>query len=283
MLSFSLIFIVQVNAQTSANWEEAGFITHVLRNNDFENTIWLCDKLLTKTGDDKTLRDSLLFMKAWSYYNLKKLDSAAFFFSQVDTFIESYAKAKFFGCICMAYEKNYYAAKEFLASPFLEKENEIRLKPFLLSGIFLLERNFKSYNELRSTLDTNWFPVSVEIKKLDKYANLLSSYKEKKKINAAILSAIIPGLGKVYAGRPGDGASAFLITSSLGLVSYENFRKDGWKDIKTLFFSGLFLTYYLGNIIGSYYSVNLERYEFYEQIDYNILFDLHIPVRTVYF
>ena len=276
-------FFLKAENPSDSVESEVSFISYLVKNNEFESAVNLCNRLLIRPDLTPKIIDSLYFTKGWCFYSQKKLDSAALYFALTDTSLSSYAKARFFGFICYSYQKQYDEARHLLENAVFSREDELKMRQFLLSGLSLLERNLDDYQTIRKELDTNWFLISNEVTKLDKYASLISSFKERKKITTAILSAFIPGLGKIYAGRPGDGVAAFLITSSLGLVSFENYRKDGIKDIKTLFFSGLFLTYYLGNIFGSYYSVNLEKNEFYGQIDYNILFDLHIPVRNMYF
>lgn len=66
---------------------------------------------------------------------------------------------------------------------------------------------------------------------------------------AAVLSAIIPGLGKVYTENYGDGITAFLLTGVLTFLAIDNFNADhnfrGW------LFSGLAAYFYAGNIYGS--------------------------------
>jgi len=99
---------------------------------------------------------------------------------------------------------------------------------------------------------------------------------------AAFYSAIIPGSGKIYAGRLGDGLSSFFIVSSLGLITAENWYKAGIKNPKTIFFGSLFSVFYVGNIWGSYFSVQIQNDEFNHEMDHKILFDLHIPLRTIF-
>lgn len=96
------------------------------------------------------------------------------------------------------------------------------------------------------------------------------------------LSAIVPGLGKIYAGRLGEGVSAFLITTTMGLVAVENYIKDGWKDPKTIIFGSLFSVFYIGNIWGSTLSVKLINDEFNKEVNEQILFNLRVPLRIIF-
>jgi TM2 domain-containing membrane protein YozV len=71
----------------------------------------------------------------------------------------------------------------------------------------------------------------------------------KSPFTAGLLSALLPGAGKFYTGRYGDGITALLSTGILSFLSYDNFRAShkfrGW------LFAGLASLFYAGNIYGS--------------------------------
>ncbi len=66
---------------------------------------------------------------------------------------------------------------------------------------------------------------------------------------AAILSAVIPGAGKIYAGEAGDGITALILTGLFGFLAYDNFQAD--HKIRAWIFSGLTAFFYAGNVYGS--------------------------------
>lgn len=66
---------------------------------------------------------------------------------------------------------------------------------------------------------------------------------------AGILSAVIPGSGKMYAGEWGDGITGFLITGLFAFLAYDNFRAD--HTTRAWIFTGLGAFFYAGNIYGS--------------------------------
>ena len=72
---------------------------------------------------------------------------------------------------------------------------------------------------------------------------------------AAIFSALIPGLGKVYVDEYADGITAFLATASLSYLSYSDFKAGhvfrGW------LFGGLAAGFYSGDIYGSIASTQI--------------------------
>lgn len=66
---------------------------------------------------------------------------------------------------------------------------------------------------------------------------------------AGIFSAALPGAGQLYAGRPMDGLSSFLVTGLFALATYEALRED----VETAAFitGGLGLVFYLSGIYGA--------------------------------
>ena len=71
----------------------------------------------------------------------------------------------------------------------------------------------------------------------------------KSPLTAAILSSIVPGLGKIYTYEYSDGVFAFITVGLLGYLAYDNFHANhnfrGW------LFSALGSGFYGGNIYGS--------------------------------
>ncbi len=68
---------------------------------------------------------------------------------------------------------------------------------------------------------------------------------------AALLSALLPGAGKVYAGRSLDGLYSFILIATSVWQAYSGFREGGIKSFKGWVFSGLALFFYAGNVYGS--------------------------------
>jgi TM2 domain-containing membrane protein YozV len=97
-----------------------------------------------------------------------------------------------------------------------------------------------------------------------------------------LLSAVVPGAGKVYAGQLGQGVAIFLQNTIFALQAYEGYRKDGPRSARFLIYGGLFTVFYIGNVWGSVLSVQIKRQEMYDKINNQIVFDMHIPLRTIF-
>jgi TM2 domain-containing membrane protein YozV len=72
---------------------------------------------------------------------------------------------------------------------------------------------------------------------------------------AGVLSAIIPGSGKMYVGEWGDGITAFLVSGLLAFLAYDNFKAD--HTTRAWIFTGLGAFFYAGNIYGSIASAQI--------------------------
>ena len=68
---------------------------------------------------------------------------------------------------------------------------------------------------------------------------------------AVLLSAVLPGSGKIYAGRGVDGLSSALATGAPAFFSIRGFRRDGASSIRGWLEGSLSLGFYLGNLWGS--------------------------------
>jgi len=123
--------------------------------------------------------------------------------------------------------------------------------------------------------------LSTTDKDLNNYYQKLSQHKKRSPFIAGMLSAVVPGLGKVYSGKPRQGLYAFLSTTMAALLAYEGYRKHGTSSPNLYIFGTMGAIFYIGNIWGSSLSVHIEKQEFNEQLNQNILFDLRIPVNAL--
>lgn len=84
------------------------------------------------------------------------------------------------------------------------------------------------------------------------------SYKKvysKKPLLAASFSAIVPGLGKLYAGKKRSALAAFLINSGYALQTAESIKLLGVRHPFTIVNLCAFSVFYLSNIYGAYRAV----------------------------
>ena len=77
----------------------------------------------------------------------------------------------------------------------------------------------------------------------------------KSKALAGGMSAVLPGAGKVYAGRVTDGLASLLLVGLTGWQAYDGFHRDGTRSVKGWIYASLSAGFYLGDIWGSMVAV----------------------------
>ena len=81
--------------------------------------------------------------------------------------------------------------------------------------------------------------------------------KTKSPIKAAMLSALLPGMGKVYTRRYRDAIFAFIMTTVSSYQSYRGFDQKGSKSFIGWAYGGLGLGLYIGGIFGAHKSARI--------------------------
>lgn len=103
---------------------------------------------------------------------------------------------------------------------------------------------------LPSTVIAAALPASLQ----HDFLNYKKKYNKKPLIGGA-LSAAIPGLGKLYVGRPRSFVATFLTHVIYGVQSYESIQKLGLKNPFSVFSLSFFSVFYIANIYSSYHDV----------------------------
>jgi hypothetical protein len=117
--------------------------------------------------------------------------------------------------------------------------------------------------------------------KLDDYEKSFSQIKRRSPWIAGSLSAIVPGLGKVYAGKPKQGLLSLIPLAALALQAYEGYGDKGLKSGRFWIYGSIFTIFYIGNIYGSALSVKIVKQEKYDEVENAILVDLRLSLQQV--
>jgi hypothetical protein len=151
-----------------------------------------------------------------------------------------------------------------------------------LAGISLLERDLKAFDSRAEHFKFDQFHYVNSQNQLMDVRRTLGDFRQKSPFVAGMLSAVVPGAGKVYAGQLGEGVASFLTVGALAAITAENWVKNGLSDWRTITFGTLFSVFYIGNIAGSVVSVKVYRNHFNDKQNHTILLGIHLPVRTVF-
>ncbi|KWW30667.1 MAG: hypothetical protein AUK63_885 [bacterium P3] len=274
LVILSLIPVLAVS-QPAADRSDFDFALYLLGSGLKDDAVTLMSR---RRADSDTLR----FLKGYVHYSLRQLDSAISCFSTVDSDSPLYTESCFFGAVSAAHSGRYRLADTLLSPLCASTDPAVRnLLLFEQAGLGLLQRDLARFDTCFARLDTDDYRLSVEADSLRRIRGTLP-LRSKSPLLAAGLSAVVPGLGKVYAGHLGEGLSSFLIVGSLMAATAENLYKAGWADWKTLLFGTLSAVFYIGNIYGSAVTVRVGIANRDNQTDAQILYHIHIPLRNSY-
>jgi tetratricopeptide (TPR) repeat protein len=225
---------------------------------------------------------TLPYFRAIAFYNQQQIDSAIHYFEKVPIQHPYYIKSRFLEEFGHTFSKRYPKADSILSNLTVVDSLHIALKNLQLAGVSLLRRDTVRFSAYKAQFSGKYFAFSQEEETMSRNYEMLRKHKGKSPVVAGLMSAIIPGSGKMYAGKLGQGVITLIQNAALGFQAYEAYRKDGWKSPRFFLYSGLFSFFYVGNIWGSVLTVNIRRQEFNDKIDEQILFNMQIPLRTVF-
>lgn len=121
-------------------------------------------------------------------------------------------------------------------------------KHLLQSTLFIFESDFVKAQEALNMIQTVGNPLK------DGYTSIVESGlngKRKSPFLAGLLSATIPGLGKVYTGDWKDAIVSLIFTGGMAFQAVRNFNNHGSNDFRPWAYTTIGTGFYIGNIVGS--------------------------------
>jgi hypothetical protein len=258
-------------------WQFARYLADKEATDEAAFVLQAIDRLTLNTSQ----RDSLAYLGGWLAYSTKSLDEASRQLLTVSPASPFYLKSQYFGAYCLAFQHQRDSAGAVLQRLPAPDSTLSELRAFEQAGLALLQRKYARYDTLRQQFTYSSYALSAEETRLDAHRRELQAQKRRSPALAGLMSAVVPGSGKVYAGKARQGIAAFLPVLMLGLLTWEGYRKDGPTSLRFLGFGSLFTVFYVGNIWGSTLAVKVRRDEFNRVYDNKILFDMHIPLRNL--
>lgn len=226
--------------------------------------------------------DSIDFLRGYTYYSAKMLDSACANFDRVSASSPLFDEAMFFAALSSAHLGLYDVGVDRLSRIVATDPSTANMTRYEMAGMRLLQRDLAAFDAAMSAIDTTDYRLATEAADLWRVRREIASRSVRRPWVAGTLSALVPGLGKVYAGNVGEGIAAFLVTGSLVAVTAENWVKEGPTNWKTITAGLLSAVFYVGNIYGSVATVKVSLRDFNQRNDVQILYDIHIPLRAAY-
>lgn len=224
--------------------------------------------------------DTLTFLRAWSLYSTRHLQQAVEQFGKVPTASSYHHKSLFYSVALDAHLGDYAGARALLDS--YSGSEYAALSATQRAGIAILENDRQGYEAAAAGFGTTGYALEDSRANLQMIASQRFGKRQRSPLLGAAASALVPGLGKLYAGCAGEAVSTFLCVGSLAAITAENWVHCGPTDWKTLLFGGLGAIFYLGNIYGSYISVSLYNDYAAQTQNTAVLYNIHIPLDSIF-
>jgi tetratricopeptide (TPR) repeat protein len=207
---------------------------------------------------NKTSADSALFKIALCYERSNLREKSISFYEKI---INRYPHSPLLGFSYYQISANFHLLKNYENSnTFIQKVFPLITQSFLiedflyLKGInFIYQKKWKRAElYFKKELEKNH---SQDFKKNLLYAiNFTQGRFEifrKKPFLAGLLSTLVPGSGKIYCGKTGDGFYSLIINALTGYLAWAGFHENGINSIQGWTFGTIGGIFYIGNIYGS--------------------------------
>ncbi len=276
---FILFFQIDFKDCFAQNWlnvnQTISFVNYLSANNRFD------DALNVLSDHQKILQpDTFNFYKAYVFYELRKPDTASCYFDKIDKKSPLFFKSQFFNSLNLAYSRKINLSKQKINlintdTLFYYKQ----LVNTVNAGISLLERDYQKFDSISSLFLKSDYRLQNEQERLVEMKKEIIMANKKSPTIAGLLSAVVPGLGKFYAGKKGASLSAFGVNVFLAAATFESYyRTKSIKNPQVLIFGTLFSFFYVGNIMGSVFSVKQQIRSVNGKYNNEILASIHYPI-----
>lgn len=240
-------------------------------------------KGLSQQATGSLQQDSANYWLGNIYYNQQELGNSIHYFDLISNkSLRLKSEAVFFSSFNEAYLKHYIPSQQKLLAFNTQDSLQQSLKNFELAGVNLLQRKFSTFDSLVTQFNKHHYLLARQQSELIDFRNNLVLLSRKSSFKAGLLSALVPGAGKFYAGYKGQGFLNFIVAGLLGVQAWEGYRKSGPESFRFITYSTLFTTFYISTIWGSALAVKIKRNEISNTLDTQILFSMHIPIRSAF-
>jgi hypothetical protein len=275
--------ILTAQAPATGIVDDFNFILHLAHQRMFTEAEQEKDRFLKTSGVDSVYSDSVYFALGKAYDDDGKPAEARRSYRGVSDRTSLYYPARY-RAIARAVELEIDSSA-FSEAREIEASNNAalnELKTFETAGLALLNGNVRYYDSLAPSLAFSEPMLNEESANLKSYRTAITRNKRKSPFLSGAMSAVVPGLGKVYVGNNGQALASFLTCALMGGVAVENYYHLGPAHPQTLFFGALFGVFYVGNIWGSAVSVQLSKIEKDLENRHNIRVAVRLPIDRLF-
>jgi len=280
-LPLILFFFSQLRAQVPVT-NDLDYVNYLITNNQNRDALFFLNQIDT-LKISAAAKDSVFHFYGMAHHYLKSLDTAASYFGKVGGQSGYYIKSSFFQSLNNIYANKLNSARYDILKINVDSSSVFsQQKKLQLCGIALLNRNIKTADSLSASFDYASHLYSEEQTSLVRLSNEAKKINKKTPFKAAMLSALVPGLGKYYAGRRGQAVATFFSTLGLAALAGENLYRGGVTSPQFIITGSIFSVFYFGNIVGSAYSVKMVKKKNKDLADHEIRSAVHKPLRRIF-
>lgn len=263
-----LFFVHDVTAQVSLDLRRlnvsCGFGHFLLEDGDYLRAANEFERCFAKKSIQDGPNDTLRLMSGWSYRKAGKPGRSNQVLSRIHP-----DNNRLFSMGHAIVSLNYFDRRE------NEKSNEV-LKmlisedpsgpyvPFLQTlrtANYIHLDNQEAINESLGMLPEDQHTM---LKTINSEYNLSRG---KSPFLAASMSAVAPGLGKLYTNRHLDGLYSLIMVGASAWQAYSSYRNKGFDSIGLYLYGGIALYFYGGNVYGSFLSAREYNYKHRKQFE----------------
>ncbi len=282
LISIGFLLVALVSSGQGNFSKEYQFVQHLQNINSYNEGLFYIQKIWS-SYKSLTQRDTLNYLKGKIYYDQHDLEHSIESFSGVSaSSLDIYEQSIFYQSIQNAYLRKFDLTETLLKNTEFSTSLRNEVKVFELASNYLLKRELDDFDELSGDFTFNYYQLEDYERDMIHLSKNIRDHKTKSPFVAGLLSAVIPGTGRYYQGKIGQGTLGLASNAIFALQALEAYRKDGVKSPRFIIFSGAFAVFYISNIWGSAVSVRINEMRYNEDVDEAILINMHLPIRLLF-
>jgi len=254
------------------------FADHLYRQGDYRRAIGEYQRYLFGFDAPPSNADEVWFRVARGYRRTGDFDRAIEYFLLIPTRPGSalVPEALLQTAYCRYLADDFRGSRDFLAAHAAElsavrtgeRSRQLASVDCMMEGRWQAAAGF-----LADTADRDAFTRELRV-----FADAARRRPGKSMALAGIYSTVLPGLGKLYCGRPFDALSSFTSTAILGWEAYTGFHDDGPGSAKGWIFAAIGGIFYLGNIYGSVVAADIYN----EEVEMKLIDKIRLRVNAYF-
>jgi tetratricopeptide (TPR) repeat protein len=245
------------------------FAEYLFNEGQYERAVGEYQRLLFSSDSFPSRTDSIFFKIALCYRFAEKYKESIGYFQKI---VNEYSRSDLVDKAYFEMGLNYSFVDSF------KQSNKILKAHFLQDSLKNIDIRIRKLITLNHIQQKEWDKAEYFLYDEDTLRGGLSVFIEtgqnlpgKNPFVSGVFSAVIPGAGKFYCGRPADGFHSLVTVGITGWQAYEGFKADGVHSVKGWIFGVVGGIFYLGNIYGSVVAADIynEEQEVFFRISVN--------------